>query len=157
MAFDARELRRAMGYFCTGVTVITTRDDAGRPFGLTANAVTSVSLAPPLLLVCVDRKAESHVHFFTSKVFVVNVLSEEQEDLSRRFAVSGGDKFTDVACHPGRLGAPVLDGTLAHLECRIVETHEGGDHVIHIGEVEHAEVHSGRPLLFFLGKYARLP
>ena len=157
MPFDSRELRRAMGFFCTGVTVITTRDDAGRPFGLTANAVTSVSLAPPLLLVCVDRKAESHAHFFTSKVFVVNILSQEQEHLSRRFAVSGGEKFTDVACHPGRLGAPVLDGTLAHLECRIVETHEGGDHVIHLGEVDHAEVHVGRPLLFFQGKYARLP
>lgn len=157
MPFDSRELRRAMGYFCTGVAVITTRDGAGRPFGLTANAVTSVSLVPPLLLVCVDRKAESHAHFFTSKVFVVNILSEEQEHLSRRFAVSGGEKFTDVACHPGRLGAPVLDGTLAHLECRIVETHEGGDHVIHLGEVDHAEVRDGRPLLFFQGKYARLP
>jgi len=157
MAFDARELRRVMGSFCTGVTIITTRDDAGRPFGLTANAVTSVSLVPPLLLVCVDRKAESHVHFFTSKVFVVNILSEEQEQLSRRFAVSGGEKFTDVACHPGRLGAPVLDGTLGHLECRIVETHEGGDHVIHLGEVDHAEMRDGRPLLFFQGKYARLP
>jgi flavin reductase (DIM6/NTAB) family NADH-FMN oxidoreductase RutF len=157
MAFDARELRRVMGSFCTGVTVITTRDDAGRPFGLTANAVTSVSLAPPLLLVCVDRTAESHVHFFTSKVFVVNILCEEQEQLSRRFAVSGGDKFTDVACHPGRLGAPVLDGTLGHLECRIVETHEAGDHVIHVGEVEHAETRGGRPLLFFQGKYERLP
>jgi len=157
MAFDARELRRAMGLFCTGVTIITTRDDAGRPFGLTANAVTSVSLVPPLVLACVDRKAESHVHFFTSKVFVVNILSEEQEHLSRRFAVSGGEKFTDVSCHPGRLGALVLDGTLAHLECRIIETHEGGDHVIHLGEVDHAEVHDGRPLLFFQGKYARLP
>ena len=157
MAFDGRELRRLMGTFCTGVTIITTRDDAGRPFGLTANAVTSLSLTPPLLLVCVDRKAESHAHFFTSKVFVVNVLSEEQEALSRRFAVSGGEKFTDVPCRPGRLGALVLDGTLAYLECRIVETHEGGDHVIHLGEVDHAEVRDGRPLLFVQGKYARLP
>jgi flavin reductase (DIM6/NTAB) family NADH-FMN oxidoreductase RutF len=157
MPFDARELRRVMGVFCTGVTVITTRDDAGNPFGLTANAVTSVSLVPPLLLVCVDRKAESHAHFFTSKVFVVNILSEEQEQVSRRFAVSGGDKFTDVSCHPGRLGAPVLDGTLGHLECRILETHEAGDHVIHVGEVEHAEARDGRPLLFFQGKYQRLP
>ena len=123
MTFDGRELRRLMGTFCTGVTIITTCDDAGRPFGLTANAVTSLSLDPPLLLVCVDRKAESHAHFFTSKVFVVNVLSEEQEALSRRFAVSGGEKFTDVPCRPGRLGALVLDGTLAYLECRIVETH----------------------------------
>jgi flavin reductase (DIM6/NTAB) family NADH-FMN oxidoreductase RutF len=157
MAFDGRELRRLMGTFCTGVTIITTRDDDGRPFGLTANAVTSLSLDPPLLLVCVDRKAESHAHFFTSKVFVVNVLSEEQEALSRRFAVSGGEKFTDVPCRPGRLGALVLDGTLAYLECRIVETHEGGDHVIHIGEVECGEFYGGRPLLYFQGRYQRLP
>jgi flavin reductase (DIM6/NTAB) family NADH-FMN oxidoreductase RutF len=87
----------------------------------------------------------------------VNVLSEEQEAISRRFAVSGGEKFSDVPCRPGRLGALVLEGTLAHLECRIVETHEGGDHVIHVGEVEHGEVHGGRPLLFFQGKYGRLP
>jgi flavin reductase (DIM6/NTAB) family NADH-FMN oxidoreductase RutF len=116
-----------------------------------------VSLVPPLVLVCVDRKAESHAHFFTSKVFVVNILSEDQEALSRRFAVSGGDKFTDVPCRAGRLGALVLEGTLAHLECRIVETFEGGDHVIHIGEVDHAEMHGGRPLLFFQGRYGRLP
>ena len=157
MPFDAQELRRVMGTFCTGVTIITTRDDAGRPFGLTANAVTSLSLNPPLVLICVDRKAESHAHFFTSKVFVVNVLSEEQEAVSRRFAVSGGEKFTEVPCRPGNLGALILEGTLAHLECRIVETHEGGDHVIHIGAVEHGEVRGGRPLLFFQGKYARLP
>ena len=157
MQFDAQELRRVMGTFCTGVTVITTCDDTGRPFGLTANAVTSLSLDPPLVLICVDRKAESHAHFFTSKVFVVNVLSEEQEAVSRRFAVSGGEKFTDVPCRPGRLGALILDGTLAHLECRIVETHEGGDHVIHIGEVECGEFRGGRPLLYFQGKYERLP
>jgi flavin reductase (DIM6/NTAB) family NADH-FMN oxidoreductase RutF len=157
MPFDAQELRRVMGTFCTGVTVITTRDDAGRPFGLTANAVTSLSLNPPLVIICVDRKAESHAHFFTSKVFVVNVLSEDQEAISRRFAVSGGEKFSEVPCRPGRLGALILEGTLAHLECRIVETHEGGDHVIHVGAVEHGEVRGGRPLLFFQGKYARLP
>jgi len=157
MPFDPRELRRVMSHFCTGVTVLTTRDEAGRPYGLTANAVTSVSLTPPLLLACVDRKAESHAHFLASKVFVVNILSEEQEDLSRRFAVSGGDKFANVACRPGRLGAPVLEGTIAHVECRIVETHEGGDHVIHLGEVEHAEVRDGRPLLFYQGRYGRLP
>jgi flavin reductase (DIM6/NTAB) family NADH-FMN oxidoreductase RutF len=157
MAFDARELRRVMGHFCTGVTVITTRDEAGRPYGLTANAVTSVSLTPPLLLVCVDRKAESHAHFFASKVFAVNILCEAQEHLSRRFAVSGGDKFADVAWRPGGLGAPLLEGALAHVECRIVETFEGGDHVIHLGEVEHAEIHGGRPLLFYQGQYGRLP
>jgi flavin reductase (DIM6/NTAB) family NADH-FMN oxidoreductase RutF len=157
MAFDAKELRRAMGLFATGVTVITTRDQRGAPYGLTANAVTSLSLVPPLLLICVDRKAETFPHFFDSKIFVLNILAEDQEELSRRFATSGGDKFGGIGCHLGRLGTPILDGTLGHIECRIVETLEGGDHVIHIGEVEHAEVHGGRPLLFFQGRYHRLP
>jgi flavin reductase (DIM6/NTAB) family NADH-FMN oxidoreductase RutF len=146
-----------MGLFATGVTIVTTRDERGRPYGLTANAVTSLSLSPPLLLVCVDRKAESHPHFIASGVFVLNILSEAQEELSRRFAVSGGEKFRDLPHHLGRLGTPVLEGTLGHLECRIVETHEGGDHVIHVGEVEHAEFVGGRPLLFFQGRYCHLP
>jgi flavin reductase (DIM6/NTAB) family NADH-FMN oxidoreductase RutF len=157
MPFDVKELRRVMGLFATGVTVITTRDQQGRPYGLTANAITSLSLVPPLLLICVDRKAETFPHFFDSKIFVLNILGEDQEELSRRFATTGGDKFAGLPCHLGRLGTPVLDGVLGHIECRIVETMEGGDHVIHVGEVEHAELHGGRPLLFFQGKYHRLP
>src|ERR1041384_5743091 len=121
MAFDPRALRSVMGCFATGVTVITTRDQTGRPDGLTANAVTSLSLEPPLLLICVDRKAETFPHFFDSKIFVLNILSEEQEEISRRFAKTGGEKFAGVVCRPGRLGTPVLDGTLGHVECRIVE------------------------------------
>ena len=156
MAFDPKELRQVMGSFATGVTVITTCDQEGRPFGLTANAVTSLSLDPPLLLVCVDKKAESHPHFFASKRFVVNILAEHQQDVSRRFAVSGGDKFTGVGHRPGRLDTPVLAEALGHVECRIVETHEGGDHVIHVGQVEHAEWREGRPLLYFRGKYHRI-
>jgi flavin reductase (DIM6/NTAB) family NADH-FMN oxidoreductase RutF len=154
--FDPRELRRVMGLFATGVTVLTTRDDDGRPYGLTANAVTSLSLTPPLLLICIDKKAESHPHFLASRCFVVNILSEGQEDISNRFAKSGGDKFGNMPFSTNQDGVPVLEDTLAHLECRIVETHEGGDHVIHIGEVRHAEVRGGEPLLFFQGGYRRL-
>lgn len=156
MPFDAQELRRVMGMFATGVTVITTREESGKPYGLTANAVTSVSLTPPLLLICVDRAAESYPQFFDSKIFVLNILAESQEDLSLRFATSGGDKFTGIRYRLGRLGTPILEGTLGHVECRIVETHEAGDHVIHLGEVEHAESADGRPLIFFRGRYRRL-
>jgi len=156
MAFDAAELRRVMGCFATGVTVITTRDQTGRPYGLTANAVTSLSLEPPLLLICVDRKAETFPHFFDSKIFVLNILAEDQEDISRRFAKTGGDKFTGVRYRIGRLDTPILEGTLGHVECRIIETLEGGDHVIHVGEVEEADAGDGRPLLFFRGKYHHL-
>jgi len=145
-----------MGMFATGVTVLTTRDAQGRPYGLTANAVTSLSLEPPLLIICIDKRAETHPHFFDSRCFVVNILAEDQAELSIHFAKSGGEKFGALPFITNRDGVPVLEGTLAHVECRIVETHEGGDHVIHIGEVQHAEVRGGRPLLFFQGKYRRL-
>ena len=151
--FDSKELRRVMGLFATGVTVLTTRDAEGRPYGLTANAVTSLSLDPPLLIICIDKKAETHPHFFDSRCFVVNILAEDQEALSTRFAKSGGDKFGSLPFSTNQDGVPVLEGTLAHIECRITETHEGGDHVIHIGEVHHAELRGGRPLLFFQGRY----
>jgi flavin reductase (DIM6/NTAB) family NADH-FMN oxidoreductase RutF len=156
MAFDAGELRKVMGCFATGVTVITTRDQTGRPYGLTANAVTSLSLDPPLLLICVDRKAETFPHFFDSKIFVLNILEEGQEALSRRFATTGGDKFAGLEFRLGRLDTPILAGTIGHIECRIVDTFEGGDHVVHVGEVEHAEARDGRPLLFYRGKYRQL-
>jgi flavin reductase (DIM6/NTAB) family NADH-FMN oxidoreductase RutF len=145
-----------MGLFATGVTVITTRDSQGNIYGLTANAVTSLSLVPPLVLICVDRKAETYAHFFDSKCFIVNILAEDQEALSTRFAKSGGDKFTGVAYQIGPLATPILDGTLGYVECKIVATHEGGDHVIHIGEVERAEVRRGRPLIFYQGRYRQL-
>jgi len=154
--FDSKELRRVMGLFATGVTVLTTRDAEGRPYGLTANAVTSLSLDPPLLIICIDKKAETHPHFFDSRCFVVNILAEDQEALSTHFAKSGGDKFGSLPFSINQDGVPVLEGTLAHIECRISETHEGGDHVIHIGEVQHAEVRGGRPLLFFQGRYRSL-
>src|SRR5438477_7601413 len=156
MAIEPNELRKVMGCFATGVTVITTCDQRGKPYGLTANAVTSLSLTPPLLLICVDRKAETFPHFFDSKIFVLNILREDQEDVSRRFATTGADKFAGLAYRIGHLDTPILEGTLGHVECRIIETLEGGDHVIHIGEVQHAEAVDGPPLIFFRGKYRTL-
>jgi flavin reductase (DIM6/NTAB) family NADH-FMN oxidoreductase RutF len=153
---DPKELRRVMGHFATGVTIITTKGADGTPYGLTANAFTSLSLDPPLCLVCVDRKAESFAHFNDSKVFTVNILTCDQEELSNRFAKSGGDKFTGVETVPGHHGAPLIAGALAHLECVIVDTLEGGDHVIHVGRVERVDVRAGEPLLFYQGRYRRL-
>lgn len=153
---DPKELRSVLGHFATGVTIITTRGADGTPYGLTANAFTSLSLDPPLCLVCVDRKAESFAHFYDSKVFTVNVLTCEQEALSTRFAKSGGDKFTGVPTVAGQNGAPRIEGALAHLECVITETLEGGDHVIHVGRIEHVAVQAGDPLLFYQGRYRRL-
>jgi flavin reductase (DIM6/NTAB) family NADH-FMN oxidoreductase RutF len=157
MATDSSELRRVMGHFATGVTVVTTRAQNGRFYGLTANALTSVSLAPPLLLVCVDKKAESYPYFAESKVFTVNILSAHQEDISRRFAVSGGEKFEGVAYRIGANGAPILDGVLAYVECKVWSEYDGGDHTIYLGEVLEAEVAGeGKPLLFFRGGYREI-
>src|SRR5438477_11689336 len=126
MASEPSELRKVMGCFATGVTIITTRDQSGKPYGLTANAVTSLSLTPPLLLICVDRKAETYPHFFDSKPFVLNILAEDQEAISRRFATTGGDKFRGLEFELGRLGRPSLAGALGHVECRILDPHGGG-------------------------------
>src|SRR5947199_7375687 len=131
MATDPSELRKVMGCFATGVTVITTCDQRGKPYGLTANAVTSLSLTPPLLLICVDRKAETFPHFFDSKIFVLNILADGQEEGSRRFAKTGGEQSEGLRYHLGRLDTPILDRTLAHVQCRSIEPLEGGHHATH--------------------------
>jgi len=156
MAIEKNELRRVMGHFATGVTVITSRRNSGELHGLTANAFTSVSLIPPLLLVCIDKKAESYPCFDESGIFTVNVLAADQEALSRRFAVTGGDKFQGVSYRIGANGAPILDGALAYLECKVTEKIDGGDHTIYVGEIEQAETKEGKPLLFFRGGYREL-
>src|SRR6516162_7470313 len=106
MPIDKNELRRVMGHFATGVTVITTISSNGTPYGLTANAFTSVSLDPPLLLISVDKKAESYPYFEESKVFTVNILADDQEALSRRFAVSGGPSSRVSPTGPAPTGPP---------------------------------------------------
>ncbi len=156
MAIEKNELRRVMGHFATGVTVITSIRSSGEIHGLTANAFTSVSLIPPLLLVCIDKKAESYPCFDESKIFTVNVLAADQEALSRRFAVTGGDKFEGVSYKVGANGAPILDGALAFLECKVTQKIDGGDHTIYVGEIEQAETKEGKPLLFFRGGYREL-
>jgi flavin reductase (DIM6/NTAB) family NADH-FMN oxidoreductase RutF len=156
MALTPTEFRAALRSFAAGVTVVTTRDPEGRPSGLTASSFTSVSLDPPLVLVCVDHAATAYPDFRAHGWFAVNVLRREQEGLSRRFATSGGDKFQGVACHDGSAGLPLLDDALATLECRIVEAHDAGDHTIFVGRVEATEVTSGRPLVYFHGAYHSL-
>lgn len=153
MPIDRNELRRVMGHFATGVTIITTVSKDGNIFGLTANAFTSVSLDPPLLLISVDKKAESYPCFEESRVFTVNILSDEQEALSRKFAVSGGDKFQGVAYRAGANGVPILDGALAYLECKLYATYDGGDHTLFLGEIEQAETREVMPLIFYRGGY----
>ncbi|HUY38186.1 MAG TPA: flavin reductase family protein [Candidatus Binataceae bacterium] len=156
MPIEKNELRRVMGHFATGVTVITSLRASGEMHGLTANAFSSVSLVPPLLLICVDKKAESYPCFEESKVFTVNILSAEQEALSRKFAVSGGNKFEGVSYRVGANGVPILDGSVAYLECRLSGSMDAGDHTVYLGEIEQAETHEAKPLLFFRGGYREL-
>jgi len=146
-----------MGHFATGVTIITTRDKGGTHFGLTANAFLSLSLNPPLVLISVDKSAQCYSCFDESRVFTVNFLSEDQEEISRRFATKGVEKFAGLEWREGNNGAASLEGVMAHIECKIVETHDGGDHTIIIGEIVSATASGERPLLFFKGKYQRLP
>ena len=156
MALDKAEFRRVMGCFATGVTVVTTRSLAGEFHGLTANAFSSVSLDPPLVMVCIDKKSESYPCFEQSGVFTVNTLAADQEHLSRRFAASGGDKFSGVEYQIGANGTPILSGTLAYLECKVAAAYDAGDHTIYVGEVQQAEARPGAPLVFYRGGYRNL-
>jgi 3-hydroxy-9,10-secoandrosta-1,3,5(10)-triene-9,17-dione monooxygenase reductase component len=111
---------------------------------------------PPLVLVCVDKGADSHPHLHASRVFAVNFLRVAHENLSRRFAVSGGDKFHDLVVDRGVTGAPLLPEALGYLECRIVDVLEGGDHTIFLGQVEAGDARDGDPLLYFRGAYRQI-
>jgi flavin reductase (DIM6/NTAB) family NADH-FMN oxidoreductase RutF len=157
VTIDLKELRRVMGHFATGVTVVTTKDGSDTAVGLTANAFASLSLQPPLVLVCVDKAAHCYACFEGSKIFAVNVLGEGQEEISRRFATKGPEKFNGIRWHQGETGAALLDGAIGHIECNIISSYDGGDHTIYIGEVLSAATHGARPLIFFQGKYHRLP
>ncbi|MGH2453629.1 MAG: flavin reductase family protein [bacterium] len=150
------EFRRTMGLFATGVTVVAV-DIPGGVHGMTANAVSSVSLEPLLLLVCVDRRAKMHEHLLPGRIFSVNVLREEQEPLSRYFAGSWPAPHPpEFRFHRGEHG-PRLVGALAVAGCRVARVLEGGDHTIMLGEVTALSGgEPGRPLIFFAGRYRHL-
>lgn len=153
---DPNLLRRACALFATGITIATTTDASGRPHGLTANSFSSVSLEPPLILVCIATKSAVHETFFSAKAFAINILSEEQRELSDKFATSGEDRFSGVQWTPGPLGSPWLPDALAQLECHTYERHPAGDHTIFLGKVEAVRVESGAPLLYFSSRYRSL-
>lgn len=154
-AFDNQLQRQIMGHFATGVTVVTTRR-GDELYGMTANAVCSLSLDPPLVLVCVDKRAQMHEHLQESRFFAVNMLTQEQEALSRRFAMRGPKEWSDLATFTKVTGAPIFDGALAWLDCRLAEVLPGGDHHIFTGEIVDGQVGEGRPLLYYCGQYAGL-
>lgn len=151
--FDARQLRRVLGSFVTGVTVVTTVDANGKPYGLTANSFTSVSLDPPLVLWNQSTTAPSHPIFRDAARFAVNILAEDQVDISKRFATRADNKFEGLDCDVGLGGIPLIRGCAATLECRKVAVHTGGDHVVFIGEVERIDGSERRSLVFGGGRY----
>ncbi|MGE6917476.1 flavin reductase [Achromobacter kerstersii] len=151
--FDSRELRRTLGAFTTGVTVVTTLDAEGRPFGVTANSFSSVSLDPPLILWSQSLKSSSYPAFRDAPRFVVNILADHQVPVSNRFAKSGGDKFEGVGYRAGEGGVPILDDCAAYLECEKIAAYPGGDHVIYLGQVHNLHRAGQRPLAFGDGAY----
>ncbi len=156
MTIDPDSFRAALGRFASGITVITSRRADGRDVGMTASAFCSLSLDPPLILVCVERSASLHPVLEIGLPFAVNILESSQEAISRRFAGTELDRFDGLGFSRGQTGAALLDDVLAHLECRIEMLHPGGDHTICVGRVEAMNVNRGLPLLYYRGGYAQL-
>lgn len=157
---DPQRFRDALAHFATGITVVTSPAADG-PHGVTINAFSSLSLRPPLVLVCIEHGRYSLEVLELARVFAVNILADGQEHLSRFFSTDsrpeGPHAFDGIPHRPGRTGAPVLDGCLAVVECRVTAQHPGGDHTIFVGEVVAAEVFAGRrPLVYYDRMYRGL-
>lgn len=153
---DPDTFRSVLGRFASGVTIVTMRDADGGDHGMTVSAFSSVSLEPPLILICVDHAASMHDLLVARPAFGVSILSAEQEAYSRRFADAEDDRFDGIAYVRGESGVVLLEDALAHLECHAVERFEAGDHTIIVAAVERAEPRHGRPLLYYRGGYAQL-
>ncbi|HEY0972733.1 MAG TPA: flavin reductase family protein [Gemmatimonadales bacterium] len=156
MTIDPDSFRATLGRFASGVTVVTTRSDDGRDHGMTVSAFCSLSLEPPLVLVCVARDASLHSLLQPGRALAVNILAAGQEALSRRFSGPDPNRFDGIGFTRGRTGAAILDDTLAYLDCHVERLADGGDHTICICRVESATVRPDRPLLYYRGGYAQL-
>jgi flavin reductase (DIM6/NTAB) family NADH-FMN oxidoreductase RutF len=156
VSIDPDDFRSVLGRFSTGVCVVTARDTGSVDHGLTVNAFASVSLTPPLVLVCIDHEASLHPAMTACSHLVINILAANQEALARRFAAPEADRFEGVGFTRGICGAPILDDVLAYLECQASRAVPGGDHTIFIGEVEHAETRPAGPLIYYRGGYAQI-
>jgi flavin reductase (DIM6/NTAB) family NADH-FMN oxidoreductase RutF len=157
MQIDSSEFRRILGHWASGVAVVATVTPSGEPRGMTASAVASVSLDPPLVLACVERSADTYFSIREAGVFSISMLPQSGEALARRFA---GDqtagKFAGVAYHAESTGAPVLDQALAWVDCRLYGEHDGGDHGIFVGEVVAGDARGDEPLVYYRSGYHRL-
>ena len=158
MPVDADDFRRALGQFAAGVTVVTTRDGQGRALGLTVTAFCAVSLDPPLVLVCVDHRSETHVGFRHAGLFGVSILAEGQTDVCKRLATKEPDKFDSLSWVPAPVtGSPLIAEAVAHIDCDLEQQHLAGDHWIVVGRVRHLAAHrdDADPLVFCRGAFGR--
>lgn len=155
MAIDEAGFRKAMSCFASGVTVVTTEHD-GVGYGMTVSAFSSLSLVPPLVLICVEKSARIHDAIPKAERFAVNILRAGQEAISNTFASRAGDRFEGLSVREGKLKVPLLDDALAIVECRLHASLPGGDHTIYVGEVVAAEIGEGQPLLYFRSAYGTI-
>ncbi|MDQ2747730.1 MAG: flavin reductase family protein [Acidobacteriota bacterium] len=153
---NRNEFRAALGRFASGVTVITTVDKNGHRHGITVSAFCSVSLTPPLILICIEKTTGSHHAFVQNEFFAVNILRAGQQYLSDRFAAHLDDKFDGIEFYETERGIPVLKDVLVNLECRRVNAYDNGDHTIYVAAVERARLADGEPLVYFQGNYRQL-
>jgi flavin reductase (DIM6/NTAB) family NADH-FMN oxidoreductase RutF len=155
MTVDDAQFKLAMSHFASGVTIVTTEHE-GRPYGLTVASFASLSLHPPLVLVCIEKSVKSHDALGAAKRFGVSILGSEQGEISNRFASKTDDKFAGVAVARGELGVPLIEGALCTIECRVREQLAGGDHTIFVGEVVSARVREGAPLVYYRSAYRQI-
>lgn len=154
---EPKYFRQVVGQFASGVVVVTTRDAEGRPYGFAANAFSSLSLDPPLVLVCIGKASQTRPVLVEAGGFAVNILSEAHAEVCQRFASKGGvEKFDGLDYIDSSLGHPLIDGAIAHLDCRLYALYPGGDHMIVTGAVESIDSNGGVPLLFWGGEYAAI-
>jgi flavin reductase (DIM6/NTAB) family NADH-FMN oxidoreductase RutF len=152
---DASQFKQIARHWLTGVGVVTATIE-GRPFGMTVSALTPLSLKPAQFLICIDNNSETLAVIKECGAFCINCLAEEQRELATVFAKKGDGKFSGVAHRPGKLGMPILEGVVAHVECKVIETMAGGDHAIIIGLAEHGGASGGRPLAYYSAAFGGL-
>ena len=158
MPVSESRYRRVLSHLAGGVALVTARGPAGQPCGLTATSLCSVSLEPPLVLVCIDQGANTHLGIEASGAYAVNLLAREQEELADRFAREDPEKFRGLEVSERVTGAPVLEAALARLDCTVAQEVSAGDHTLFVGQVEAADLRpgEGEPLVHHLGRYGTL-
>jgi len=152
MPIDEAAFKLAMSHFASGVTVVTT-EHAGRAYGMTVASFASLSLRPPLVLICIEKSVKTHEGIVAAGKFAVSILSADQADISSRFASRAEDKFSGIKTNRGGLGIPLIAGAITTLECEVRDQLPGGDHTIFVGEVVDAQTREGVPLLYFRSGY----